>query len=252
MRAVILAGGMGRRLEPYTISFPKPLAPVGDLPILEIVVRQLATAGFRRLTMAVGHLAELIVAYFGDGSKWGIAIDYSREERPLGTVGPLKLLDDLPDRFLVLNGDVLTTLAFDRFFAYHASSGAALTIASHRCTQKIDYGILEFDGRLLVTGYREKPCLSYDVSMGVYAFNRNALELVERGERYDLPQLVLGLIARQQPVKVYVSDDVWLDIGRPDDYAQASKTFAELRDEFLPPRRLNRHHVAPAAVEETQ
>ena len=129
MRAIILAGGKGRRLEPYTITFPKPMVPVGDMPILEIVIRQLKIAGFDHVTMAVGHLAELLMAYFGDGERWGIRIDYSREEQPLGTVGPLALIDDLPETFVVMNGDVLTTLKYDWLYNYHLNSGAELTIA---------------------------------------------------------------------------------------------------------------------------
>lgn len=234
MHAVILAGGKGRRLEPYTISFPKPLVPIDDMPILEIVIRQLKAAGFERVTLAVGHLAELIMAYFGDGSKWGVQIDYSREDQPLGTVGPLALIDDLPETFLVMNGDVLTTLSYDWLFQYHLKSQAELTIACHRCNTKIDLGVIEFDGRLEVTGYREKPTLPYDVSMGVYVFNRSILDLFEPGEHMDFPTAVDLMIKRGQTVKVYLSDDEWLDIGRPADYALASSTFESLRDRFLP------------------
>lgn len=234
MRAIILAGGVGRRLEPYTITFPKPMVPVGDLPILEIVIRQLKVAGFDHVTMAVGHLAELLMAYFGDGSRWGIRIDYSREEKPLGTVGPLALIDDLPESFLVMNGDVLTTLKYDWLSAYHDKSGAELTIACHRCNTKVDLGVIEFDGQLEVTGYREKPMLSYDVSMGVYFFNRSVLDHFEPGAYVDFPTVVTTLVQKKLPVKVYLSDDKWLDIGRPEDYARASSDFMKHRDQFLP------------------
>lgn len=234
MRAVVLAGGKGRRLEPYTITFPKPLVPVDNMPILEIVMRQLAAAGFGRVTMAVGHLAELLMAYFQDGSRWGVQIDYSREKSPLGTVGPLRLIEDLPETFLVMNGDVLTTLKYDRLLQYHLDSNADLTIACHRCRTKVDLGIIEFGDDLQVTGYREKPTLSYQVSMGVYVFNRSVLELVTPGAYLDFPQMVDLLVQRGSRVKVYLSDDVWLDIGRPEDYARASQTFAQLRDQFLP------------------
>lgn len=234
MRAVILAGGEGRRLAPYTISFPKPLVPVGDIPILEIVIRQLKAAGFERVTMAVGHLAELLMAYFGDGEKWGLEIDYSREESPLGTLGPLTLIDDLPPTFLVMNGDVLTTLKYDWLYNYHLRSEAELTIACHRCNTKIDLGVIEFDGQLHVTGYREKPVLPYDVSMGVYVLNRSIVEQFERGDHVDFPDVVSSLVAEDRPVKVYLSDDHWLDIGRPEDYARASETFEVMREKFLP------------------
>jgi NDP-mannose synthase len=234
MRAVVLAGGKGRRLEPYTISFPKPLVPVGDMPILEVVVRQLKKCGFNRVTMATGHLSELLMAYFGDGSKWNLEIEYSKEEQPLGTVAPLALIKDLPEEFLVMNGDVMTTLHYGHLFDYHRQSGAELTIACHRVSKKIDYGIIEFDGALQVTGYREKPSLSYDVSMGVYVFNRSVLDLIKPGEYLDLPTVVRSLVQQGRAVKVYMSDDLWLDIGRPDHYAQACEIFNARREELLP------------------
>ncbi len=236
-RAIILAGGEGRRLHPYTITFPKPLVPIADMPILEIVIRQLKAAGFGRITMAVGHLAELSISYFGDGSKWGIDIDYSREEKPLGTVGPLALIDDLPETFLVMNGDVLTTLCYDRFFEAHVASGADLTIACHRCNTKIDLGVIEFNGRMEVTDYREKPVLPYDASMGIYLFDRTVLEEFTRGDYIDFPTIVKAMVAAGKSVKVYLSDTEWLDIGRPDDYARASEQFEELRERFLPSHR---------------
>ena len=234
MRAVILAGGKGRRLQPYTICFPKPLVPVGEMPILEIVIRQLSAAGFDHITLAVGHLAELIMAYFGDGERWGVRIEYSREKTPLGTVGPLTLIDDLPERFLVMNGDVLTTLKYDAFYDYHVYSNAALTIACHRCNANIDLGVIEFNGSLHVTGYREKPTLPYDVSMGIYMFNREVLDLVDVGTYVDFPTLVRLLILQGKTVKVYLSDDEWLDIGRQDDYAKALDTFVRHKESYLP------------------
>ncbi len=232
--AVILAGGKGRRLHPYTVNFPKPLAPVADLPILEIVIRQLKHAGFTRFTFAVGHLAELLMAYFGDGSKWGVAIEYSREEKPLGTVAPLTLIDDLPEQFLVMNGDVLSTIDYAQLFNYHRDNEAELTIATHRKQVNIDLGVIEFDHRMQVTGYREKPTLPYDVSMGVYIFNRRVLELVKPGEYTDLPTMVHRLMEHGRRVKVYLSDCEWLDIGRPEDYAEATAHFLANRRAFLP------------------
>ncbi|HHC08019.1 MAG TPA: nucleotidyltransferase family protein [Actinobacteria bacterium] len=234
MRAVILAGGKGTRLAPYTVTFPKPLVPVGDMPILEIVVRQLAAAGFDHVTLAVGHLAELIEAYFGDGRRWGLRIDYSREERPLGTVGPLALIDDLPEHFLVMNGDVLTTLSYRQLYDTHVTSGADMTIACHRLNVRIEYGLIEFDGRLRVTGYREKPAFPGDVSMGVYVLSRPALDFVPKDEYVDIPTLVDRLIAAGREVRASLSDARWLDIGIKEDYAKANEIFEELRHEFLP------------------
>jgi len=234
MHAIILAGGKGTRLAPYTITFPKPMVPVGDMPILEIVIRQLKQAGFTRVTMAVGHLAELLIAYFGNGEKWGIEIEYSREDEPLGTVGPLALIDDLPETFLVMNGDVLTTLKYDKIFQQHVESGADLTIGCCRCNTKIDLGVIEFDGRMEVNGYREKPTLPYDVSMGVYVFNKSLLNLFEPGEYMDFPTVVNLLINGEGTVKAYLSEVEWLDIGRPDDYARATERFNKLKHKFLP------------------
>ena len=236
MHAVILAGGRGQRLAPYTINFPKPLVPVDDMPILEIVFRQLAAAGCTSATLAVGHLAELIISFFGNGENVGIDLQYAREDTPLGTVGPLALMDDLPESFIVMNGDVLTTLNYRRFFERHVADGSELTVACHRKTTKIDLGVVEFDERFRVTGYREKPTLPYDVSMGVYAFNRSVLDLIPPGQYLDFPNLIHKMIAQGRYPKVHMSDALWLDIGRIEDYASATSVFLEHRDAFLPPK----------------
>jgi NDP-sugar pyrophosphorylase family protein len=235
MHAVILAGGRGQRLTPYTINFPKPLVPVDDMPILEIVLRQLAAAGCKSATLAVGHLAELIISFFGNGENVGIELKYAREDSPLGTVGPLALMDDLPETFLVMNGDVLTTLSYHDFLDRHVSEGNELTIACHRKTTKIDLGVIDFDEKFHVTGYREKPSLPYDVSMGVYAFNRSVLDLIPKGEYLDFPNLIWKMIGARRFPKVYMSDAIWLDIGRIEDYANATAVFLEHREAFLPP-----------------
>lgn len=234
MRAVILAGGMGRRLVPYTLTFPKPMMPVGDYPILEIVIRQLAAGGFDHITLAVGHLAELLEAYFGDGRKWNVRIDYSHETEPLGTVGPLALIDELPHDFLVMNGDVLTTLDYGDLFRYHQAGDAELTIASYRANTKVDFGVLEYDGQHRVVGYREKPVIPYDVSMGVYVFRRTIFDMFQRGEAVDLPTLVHLMIGDRRKVKVRPSECRWLDIGRPSDYQVATAEFSQHLAEFLP------------------
>lgn len=234
MRAVILAGGKGTRLAPYTVTFPKPLVPIGDLPVLEIVVRQLADSGFERLTLAVGHLANLLQAYFEDGSRWGVEIDYSFEHEPLGTVGPLTLIDDLPDHFLVMNGDLLTTLSYRDLFDSHVDAGAELSVACHRMNVNVDLGVIEFDGQHRVTGYREKPTMGYDASMGVYAFSKTVLDIVPPGQYMDFPTLVMNLVSQGREVKAHLADCRWLDIGRHDDYALAIETFEALRPEFLP------------------
>ncbi|MDO8500603.1 MAG: sugar phosphate nucleotidyltransferase [Gemmatimonadaceae bacterium] len=233
-RAVILAGGKGARLRPYTIVLPKPLMPLGEYPILEVVVRQLAAAGFDRVTMAVNHQANLIKAFFGDGSRWGIAIDYSLEESPLGTIGPLRLIGDLPRHFLVMNGDVLTDLDFAAFHDAHLASGKLFTISSHSREQAIDYGVLEVDrssGRL--TGFNEKPTARYEVSMGVYMVSREALDSVPASKPYGFDDLMLDLIAEKKEVTVRPFEGYWLDIGRPEDYARAIEEFDSLKSRFL-------------------
>ncbi len=146
----------------------------------------------------------------------------------------MALIEDLPECFLVLNGDVLTTLKYDWLYSYHLQSNAAMTIACHRCNTQIDLGIIEFDGRLHVTDYREKPSLTYDVSMGVYVFDKSVLNQFSRGDAIDFPTVVKTLVREKLPVKVYLSDDEWLDIGRPEDYRRAAEQFAALRDKFLP------------------
>ena len=233
MRAVILAGGKGTRLAPYTVAFPKPLMPLGDIPILEVGVRQLASYGFTRITMAVGHLAELVQAYFGDGSRFGIAIDYSREEEPLGTAGPLRLIPDLDDHFLVMNGDLLTDLHYGEFMRRHRDQKNDATIGVYQKEVRIDLGVLERDPEGRIVEYREKPTLSYEVSMGVYAFRREILEVIPDGY-FDFPDLVLELIRRGRPIRGFSFHGLWLDIGRQEDYAAAIETFEKERGRFLP------------------
>jgi len=234
MRAVILAGGKGTRLAPYTTVFPKPLVPIGDMPILEIVVRQLRRAGVSRITMAVGHLAELLMAFFGDGSRFGVQVDYSREDQPLGTAGPLALLDGLEDTFLVMNGDILTTLDYMALVAYHRDQQAAATVAMHQRSVKIDLGVIEVNQQNHIVRYIEKPTYNYHVSMGIYVFEPVVLRYIERSVRLDFPELIWKLLANNQPVLGYPYDGYWLDIGRPDDYARAVEEFEQMRRQLLP------------------
>lgn len=233
-RAVVLAGGKGTRLKPFTFAFPKPLVPVGDAPILEILVQQLRRAGIRRVTMAVGHLAELIMAYFNDARFGDLQIEYCREPQPLGTAGPLTLVPDLDERFLVLNGDLLTTLDFQDLVAHHVRSGAVATIGSYTRTLNIDLGVLDIDEGGRLRGYIEKPTHTYRVSMGVYVFEPEVVKLLTPGARADLPDLVHRLMAAGKPVNVYPFDGFWLDIGRPEDYARAIEEFETLRPLLLP------------------
>jgi|SRR5437870_1434737 len=231
-RAVILAGGMGTRLAPYTTVFPKPLMPVGGRPILELVLRQLGRQGIGRFTVAVSYLEELIRAFFGDGTKVGVELDYFREEAPLGTVGVLACLSDLPDPCLVMNGDVLTTIGIGAMARLHEERGAAMTVATQRREVRIDYGVLRVQAGGEVVGYEEKPELQYVVSAGVNLVSARARRFLEPGVRCDVPTLVTRLIEAGELVVAYHSEAYWRDIGRPADYERANEEFAEIRTEF--------------------
>jgi NDP-sugar pyrophosphorylase family protein len=229
----MLAGGRGTRLYPYTVALPKPLVPVGDLPIAEILIRQLAHHGFDTITMAVNHQAELLAAYFGDGSKWGVSIRYSLEQQALGTMGPLAIIDDLPENFLVLNGDILCDLDFGKFHDEHAAAGRTFSISSASREVFVDFGVLQVDDSGYLERLDEKPTSHYQVSMGVYMVAKHVVGLVPRGKAYGFDDLMGDLIAGGHPVAVKPFMGTWLDIGRPTDYELASQIFAESPGRFL-------------------
>jgi NDP-sugar pyrophosphorylase family protein len=233
MRAVILAGGKGTRLRPYTVALPKPLMPIGDYPILEVIVRQLAYFGYKHITMAVNHQAEIIRAFFEQGEKWGISIDYSLEDKPLSTMGPLKLIKDLPDNFLVMNGDILTDLDFKAFYDGHVANNNLFTISSYTRIVKTEYGVLELNGDNHLIGFKEKPVIPYTVSMGIYMVNKSILQEIPDGAAYGFDNLMIDLIVKGKPVTVKTFNGYWLDIGRPDDYMQAIEEFDNLKDQFI-------------------
>jgi NDP-sugar pyrophosphorylase family protein len=234
MRAVILAGGKGTRLEPYTTILPKPLMPIGDMPILEVLLRQIKRADISHVVLTVGHLASLLRAYFGNGTQWGLDITYSLEQEPLGTAGPIALVKGLDKTFLVTNGDVLTTLDIKKLIAFHKQKGGIATIAAHRRQVKIDLGVIQWDGDERVIGYIEKPTNDYTVSMGVYIFEPRVLDYIPFGQYLDFPDLVLKLIANGEKVCGYTFDGYWMDLGRQDDYLQANQDFKNMREQFLP------------------
>ena len=235
MRAVILAGGKGTRLLPYTTTIPKPLVPVGDTAIMEIVVRQLRRCGFDHITVAVNHQAQLIRAYFEDGRRWGVRMDYSMEDKPLSTIGPLRLIGDLPGHFLVMNGDILTDINYADFFQLHVDSGAIGTIATYKRDTKIDFGVLKYDGdKNLIRSFIEKPVEHFHVSMGIYAFSRKIIDMIPEGIPFGFDDLLLKLIAEQQDVRAHPFTGYWLDIGRPDDYDKANSEFDQIRNLLLP------------------
>jgi NDP-mannose synthase len=232
---VILAGGKGVRLRPYTTVIPKPLVPIGEqYSILEIVLRQLAANGFLRATLAIGHLGQLIQAYVGDGSQWGIEVDYVHEESPLGTVGPaLMVLDRLPENFLLMNGDILTDLDYGDLLETHIASRAPLTVATYQRVHQVDFGVLDVIDRKVVN-FTEKPPLVYSVSMGIYGVSTRHLERYTPGLPYGFDELMLDLIERGTLPASYEFDGYWLDIGRPDDYDHANREFDVLGPRLLP------------------
>jgi NDP-sugar pyrophosphorylase family protein len=234
MKAVVLAGGKGGRLAPYTRILPKPLMPIGDMPILEVILLQLKAAGIHEIVLCVGQLAELLRAFFQDGSQLGLHIIYSFEECPLGTAGPIALVDGLDETFVVMNGDVLTTLDLRALIDFHREQKAGATIAAHYRQSKIDLGVIQKDGGYRITGYIEKPVYNYLVSMGIYVFEPAVLPHILRGAYLDFPDLVQKLMTAGERLVAYTFDGYWEDLGRPDDYERASLDFEKMRAQFLP------------------
>ena len=235
MVAVILAGGRGTRLKPFTVTVPKPLLPLGDVPILEVVIRQLAAAGCTRVVLTVGHMASIFAASIGDGSRWGVRIDYCFEEEPLGTAAPLLRIPDLPEHFLVMNGDLLTTLDYRMLIDLHVAREAWATIATTTRKVEIEYGVIERNADDTLRQYVEKPTIVYSVGMGINVVSRRCLELIPREGKYDMPQLMTDLHAAGKRVLCHATDCYWQDIGLFDDYERASADFVADPARFLPP-----------------
>ncbi|MAT42377.1 MAG: nucleoside-diphosphate-sugar pyrophosphorylase [Anaerolineaceae bacterium] len=233
MKAIILAGGRGTRLYPYTQILPKPLMPINDMPILEVIIRQLKNNGIEEIILTVGHLSELLKAFFGDGSQFGVNIQYSYEKEPLGTAGPLGLIKNLDDTFLVLNGDVLTDLSLRNLIDFHKKEKAVATIAMHKRSEKIDLGVVLCDSGPTVVGYIEKPTYDYQVSMGIYVFEPALIKYIEPGRYLDFPNLVHKLLGEGEKVTGYLFDGYWQDLGRKDDYERATKDFVNNRERFF-------------------
>jgi NDP-sugar pyrophosphorylase family protein len=257
MQAILLAGGKGTRLRPFTHVFPKPLMPLGDaeaMPIIEVVLRQLARFGFRKVDVITGYLTELIEAFCGDGRKFGTRLDYHREVTPLGTAGGLTLVPRPAEPVLVINGDILTTLDFAAMYAFHRSQGASATIASYPREVRVDFGVLEFgDDPHVLSGYREKPVFSFQVSMGVYILDPVAWDFLVPGQSLPMPDLLEAMRGAGHPVHCFRQDCYWLDIGRHDDYATANDIFESRRSSFLgdpePPLLRGPHARRPQPVD---
>ena len=221
-RAIIFAGGRGTRLAPYTSVLPKPLMPIGDRSILELVISQLSESGVADVTLCVGYLSHLIEAVVGNGSTQGVNVTYVREQEALGTAAPLRLVEGLDKTFFAMNGDVLTTLDFGDLLRHHRETGSIVTIATRERPIQIDYGVLH----LRPTGdrvykYTEKPKTTSTVSMGIYVLEPEALEYIPPEGHFDFPDLVKALLRARQPVGALRFDGLWFDIGRRDDYEEA-------------------------------
>ena len=219
--AVILAGGKGTRLRPYTVVLPKPLMPIGEFPILEVIIRKITKSGFDRIILAVNHQADIIKAYFGDGSKWNMSIEYSLESIPLSTMSPLRLINNLPDDFLIMNGDVLSNVDFSELFDLHRSSKNTFTVSGFNRVLKSEYGVLEVDEKNYLSNFKEKPTYDLTVSMGIYVASKEILKYIPEGVPYGFDHLMLDLMKAGTPAYVHLHKGYWLDIGRPDDYMQA-------------------------------
>ncbi len=232
-RVVILAGGRGTRLKPYTTVIPKPLMPLGDMPILELVLRQVKFFGYRNVTISVNHLADLIKAFFGDGTKLGLDITYCIEDEPLGTAGSFSLIEDLTDHFLMINGDLLTTMNFADIMHHHIESRAIATIGTFKRQVSIDFGVLDLNENGELLDYREKPSYDYTISIGINAFNKTVLEFIPKSGYLDIPTLMMKLKSAGKRVIAFQPQCEWLDIGRPADYEEAIRTFEKDRDHYL-------------------
>jgi len=229
MQAVILAGGKGTRLSPFTKVFPKPLVPVGEKPILDLIIRQLRHFGFQRVTLAVGYMAEMIQTYMRNGEQYGMEIDYSFEEKPLGTVGSLSQIMKLDKNFLVMNGDIITNLDYRNLMDFHKEQNAIATIGAYQKNFKIDLGIIQNGDGYSITDYVEKPTYTFKVSMGVYVFNMDVLQYIEPKKYLDFPDLVKQLLAHGEKVVSYPFDGYWLDIGNHNDYEKALEEFEAIK-----------------------
>jgi len=228
MKAIILSGGLGTRLKPFTEVIPKPLLPIGEKAVLEIQVEHLRDNGFREIYLATNYKSAYIENFFGDGSQYGVKLQISKEEKPLGTVGPVKLLEtQISDEpFLVMNGDILTLLNYRNMYDFALSKDSLLTIGTKEIITPFQFGNIYFDGDF-VTGIEEKPDIRTTILAGVYIFKPELLRSVPVNERYNMDTLILDMIAQGMKITHYPIKEYWLDIGRPDDYEKAQQVYKE-------------------------
>lgn len=227
-KAVVLAGGRGTRLAPYTSVLPKPLMPVGERAILELVVEQLEACHITDITFCVGYLSHLIKSVFDNRENGHVSINYVHEHEALGTAGPLRLVPGLTNSFIVMNGDVLTNLEYDELLDFHRENGNALTIATRDRSIKIDYGVLRLDdapSSTSIVEYEEKPEITSTVSMGIYVLEPWVVDYVPAGRHFDFPDLVQALLRARHRVGAYRHEGLWFDIGRREDYERAVESW---------------------------
>jgi len=230
MRAVIMAGGKGTRLRPFTTLIPKPLVPIGgNSAVIEIIIQQLVRDGFDHITVCLNHQANLIRSYLGNGEKWGICIDYSTELQPLGTMGPLTLIPDLPESFLIMNGDVLCDIDYAAFLQFHTSNDNQVTVSTFKRGFQVEFGVLETGALGRIVGFKEKPQVEYQVSMGVYCMRRSEVEEIPRDSPYGFDHLMLDGIQMKKKIVAKLHEGFWVDIGRPDEYDYCNENFEELK-----------------------
>lgn len=233
MQAVILAGGKGTRLKPYTMALPKPLVPVGEYPILDIIIRQLKHHKIEEIIISTGHLAELIEAYFKKGDKWNLKIRYVREDKALGTAGAIRNIKGLDDNFIVMNGDILTNLNYKELYHFHLSHKATATIATVKREVFTDFGVLKINKDSKLISYTEKPKSFNYVSLGIYVFDKICKKYMSKDESIGIPELILRMQSKNENIYCYKSDSYWLDIGRIDDFQQAQEEFEKNKKRFL-------------------
>jgi NDP-sugar pyrophosphorylase family protein len=236
MDAVLLAGGKGTRLAPYNTNFPKPLVPMGDKPIIDLIIRQLDHYGFKRIVLSLGYLGELIEAYLNvaDLNLKNARLEIVREKSPMGTVGSLSLVSGLEEPFLVVNGDTLTTLDYRKFMEFHVHNKGTITVAANKKNVTIDLGVLSVNGDNQIMSFQEKPTLKYLVSMGVYAYDPVILKAIKPGIPLDFPQLLWDMLDKKERVLAYQTEDYWVDLGTHSDYGRAQEEFDVMRSKLLP------------------
>lgn len=235
MKALILVGGKGTRLKPYTTSIPKPLLPVGDRPILEIILFQLKLAGITDITLAVGHMSQLFESFFQDGKKYGLNISYSFEDKPLGTAGAVaSVIDNLGKDFIVMNGDLLTSLDYKKLIKYHLNNKSSATIATFKREVKMDFGVIEMEKDGKLKSLVEKPSFFYNFGMGINLLNAESVKsLLKKNVYLDMPDLMLKLKDQGKSVFCFTEDCFWLDMGRPEDFEKATEVFEARKNEFI-------------------